>query len=116
VQWAIGSRTGRTGAEGGSKGCWGSLTTLVEWSLPNTRRQGATWNLGADSTGVSEGTAGCSGGLTAVLGNHVGPVLGGEIMTTLGELHAFTLGDAGAGQWIGCRNGGASARHDSKIS
>jgi hypothetical protein len=57
-----------------------------------------TWNVGADGKGVSEVTAACGGGLKAVLGHHVGPVLGGEGATTLGELHAVTLGHAGAGQ------------------
>jgi hypothetical protein len=116
VRWAIGSRTGRTGAEGGSKGCWGSLTTLGEWSLPKTKGRGVTWNVGADSAGVSEVTAGCSRGLTAVLGDHVGLVIGGEVATTLGESREFTLGDAGAGRWVGRRDGGASVHHDSKIS
>ncbi len=80
------------------------------------RRQGVTWNVEADGAEVSEVVAGCSGGLTAVLGDHVGLVLGGEVATTLGELLAFTLGDAGAGWWISRRDGGASACHDSKIS
>ncbi len=74
-----------------------------------------TWNVEADGAGVSEVTAGCGGGLTAVLRDHVELVLGGVVATTLGELRTFTLGDAGAGRWVGCRDGGASARHDSKI-
>jgi hypothetical protein len=74
------------------------------------------WNIGADGTGVSEILAACSGGLTAVLGDHVGLVLGGEGATTLGESRKLTLGRAGAGQWVGRRDEGASARHDSKIS
>jgi hypothetical protein len=75
-----------------------------------------TWNVGADSAGVSEVMAGCAGCLTAVLGYHVGLELGGEGVTTHGELRAFTLGDAGAGRWVGRRDGGASVGHDSKIS
>jgi hypothetical protein len=67
-------------------------------------------------TGVSEVAAGCGGGLTAVLGDHMGLVLSGEVVTTLGELCEFTLGYAGARQWVGHRNGRASARHDSEIS
>ncbi len=113
--WAIGCRTGRTGAAGGSKGCWGSLTTLGAWSLPKTRQWGVTWNVGADSAGVSEVTAACSGGLEAVLGDHVGLVLGDEGATTLEASCAFTLGLAGARQWFGHRDGGASTCHDSKI-
>ncbi len=116
MQWAIGSRTGRTGAKGEINGCWGSITTLGEWSLLKTRWWGVTWNVGADGTGVSEVMAGYGGGLTAVLGDHVGLVFGGEVATTLGELHAFTLGDAGAKWWVACRDGGASKHHDSKIS
>jgi hypothetical protein len=116
VRWAIDSRTGRTGAAGGNKGCLDALTTLGEWSLPKTSRQGVTWNVGADAAGVSEIAAGCGGGLTAVLGDHVGLVLGGEVATTLGELRKFTHGGEGAGWWVGHRDGGASACHDSKIS
>ncbi len=92
------------------------LTTLRDWSLPKTRWQGVTWNVEADGTGVSVVMAGCGGGITAVLGDHVGLVLGGEVATTLGELRKFTLGDTGAGQWVGGRDGGASVHHDSKIS
>jgi hypothetical protein len=74
------------------------------------------WKVGADSAGVSEVMAGYSGSLTAVLEDHLGPVLSGEVATTLGESCTFTLGDVGAGWWVGRRDGGASARHDSKIS
>jgi hypothetical protein len=112
----MGSRAWRTGAEGGSKGCWGLLTTLGECSLPKTRWRGLIWNVGVDNTGVSEVAAGCGEGLTAVLGDHVGLVLGGEVATNVGDSREFTLGDSGAGRWIGCRDGGASTRHDSKIS
>ena len=75
-----------------------------------------TWNVGADAVGVSEVAAGCGGGLTTVLGDHVGLVLGGEVTTTLGDSCEFTLGGEGAGQWVGRRDGGASVYHDSKIS
>ncbi len=105
MRWAIGSRTGRTRAAGGSKGCWCLLTTLGDWSLPKTRWQGVTWNVGADGTGVSEVRAVCGGGLQAVLGDHVGLVLGGEGVTTLGKLCAFTLGLAGARWWLAIRMG-----------
>jgi hypothetical protein len=54
--------------------------------------------VGADNTRVADITAGCSGGLTAVLGDHVGFVLGGEAATTLGDSHEFTLGGEGARQ------------------
>ncbi len=75
-----------------------------------------TWKVGADAAGVSEIATFCSGGLTAVLGDHVGLVLSGEVATTLGDSCEFTLGSEGAGQWVGCRDGGASVYHDSKIS
>jgi hypothetical protein len=65
---------------------------------------------------VSEVTAACGGGLKAVLGASVGLVLGGKGETTLGELHEFTLGLAGAGQWFSRRGGGAIECNDSKIS
>ncbi len=58
-----------------------------------------TWNVGADAKEVSEVTDACGGGLKAVLGDHVGLILGGDGATTLGELCAFTLGLAGAGRW-----------------
>jgi hypothetical protein len=92
VRWATGSHTGRTGTAGGRKGCWDALTTLGEWSLPNTSRQGVTWNVGADTKGVREVMAGCGGGLIAVLGDHMGTGLSGEVATTLGDLREFTLG------------------------
>jgi hypothetical protein len=60
--------------------------------------------------------AACGGGLQAVLGDHVGFVPSGEGATTHGELRKVTLGLAGAGRWFGRRDGGASVRHDSKIS
>jgi hypothetical protein len=41
------------------------------------------WNVGADGAGVSGVTTGCSGGLTDVLGDHLGLALGGEVATTL---------------------------------
>jgi hypothetical protein len=47
---------------------------------------------------VREVAAGCGGGLIAVLGDHVGPGLSGEVATTLGELRVYTLGDTGAGR------------------
>ncbi len=97
VRWAISSCTGRTGAAGGSKGCGDMLTTLGVWSLPKTSQQGVMWNVGADAVGVSKVAAGCGGGLTAVLGDCVGLVHGGEVVTTLGDLHEFTLGGEGAG-------------------
>jgi hypothetical protein len=96
--------------------CWGSLLTLGEWSLPKTRWRGVLWNVGADGAGVSEVMAACGGGLQTVLRDHVRLVLSGEGTTTLGELHAFTLGLVGARQWFGRRDGQASAHHDSKIS
>jgi hypothetical protein len=75
-----------------------------------------TWNVGVDGAGVSEVMAACGGDLQAVMGDNVGLVLGGERATTLGESYLFTLGHAGARRWFGCRDGGASACHDSKIS
>ena len=79
-------------------------------------RQGVAWNVGADTAGVNEVMAGCGGGLTAVLGDHVGLVLSGEVTATLGDSPEFTLGGEGAGQWVGHRDGGASMYQDSKIS
>ncbi len=49
------------------------------------------WNVGADGAGVSEVIAACGGGLKAVLGDHVGLVLGGEGATTLGELRGLAI-------------------------
>jgi hypothetical protein len=56
------------------------------------------WNVEADTTGVSEVTTDCGGGLTAVLGDHVELVLGCEVVTTLGDLCELTLGGEGAGR------------------
>jgi hypothetical protein len=75
-----------------------------------------TWNVGADEAGVSEIAAGCGGDLTVVLGDHVRLVCGGEVATTLEDSCKFTLGGEVAGRQIGCRDGGASAHHESKIS
>jgi hypothetical protein len=58
----------------------------------------------------------CGGGLKAVLGASVGRVLGGEGEATLGESREFTLGLGGAGRLVSLRDGGASKRHNSKIS
>ncbi len=55
------------------------------------RQQGVTWNVGADSAGVSEVMAACGGGCQAVLGDHVGFVPSGEGATTLGESREVTL-------------------------
>ncbi len=84
--------------------------------MSKTRQQGVTWNVGANDAGVSEVAACCGGGLQAVLGDHVRFVLGAAVATFLGDLLKFTLGDAGNGRWVGRRDGGASAHHDSKIS
>ncbi len=65
---------------------------------------------------MSKVTADCGGGLKAVLGASMGLVLGGEGETTLEELREFTYGLVGAGRWFSRRDGGASKRHDSKIS
>jgi hypothetical protein len=57
-----------------------------------------TWNDGTDAEGVSKVTAGCGGGLTTVLEDPVGLVLGGEVATILGDSREFILGGEGAGQ------------------
>jgi hypothetical protein len=61
------------------------------------KRRGVTWNVGANGAGVREVKAACGEGLQAVLGDHVGLVLGGERATTLGEFPPFLLGLTGAG-------------------
>jgi hypothetical protein len=94
----------------------GGVRVVGARSSPKTRRWRVVWNVGADNIGESEVVAGCNGPPLAVLGDHVGLVLGGEVATTLGDLHVFTLGDAGARRWVGCRDRGASMHHDSKIS
>ncbi len=80
--------------------------------IAKERWRGVTWNVGADSAGLSEVTAACGGGLQAVLGDHMGFVPGGEGVTTLGGSSKVTLGLAGAGGWFGRRDGGASTCHD----
>jgi hypothetical protein len=69
------------------------------------RQQGVKWNVGADGAGVSEVMAGCNGGLTAVLEDQVGLVVGGEVVSTLRESRAFTFGDAEAEHCVACRDG-----------
>jgi hypothetical protein len=116
MRWDIGSRTGRTGAEGGGRGCRGSLTTLGEWALPKLRWQGVAWNVGVDGRGVSEVKVAYSGGLKAVLGASMRVILSGEGEATLGDSHVYTLGIAREGWQNGQRDGGASKCHESKIS
>jgi hypothetical protein len=41
---------------------------------------------------------------------------GSSSKATLGESRVFTLGLVGVGWWVSQRDGGASERHDSKIS
>jgi hypothetical protein len=43
-------------------------------------------------------------------------VLSDEVATTLGDSRKFTFGGEGARQWVGCRDGGASAHPESNIS
>jgi hypothetical protein len=74
------------------------------------------WNVEGDSKGVSEVTAACGGGLQAVLGDRLGLVLGGEGVTNLWRIAQVHFGLVRARQWCSHRDGGASARHDSKIS
>ncbi len=69
--------------------------------MQKTKWRGVTWNVGAYGTGVSEVTAACGVGLEAVLGDHMGLVLGGKGATTFGESCTFTLGLAVAGWWFG---------------
>jgi hypothetical protein len=42
----------------------------------------------------------------------MGVILGGEGEATLGDSCVFTLGLAGAGWWVGRRDGGASKCHE----
>jgi hypothetical protein len=77
-------------------------------ALPKTRRQGVTWNVGADSKEVSEVMVACGGERQAVLGASMGLVLDGEGATILGESCKFTLGLAGTGGWFGRRDEGAN--------
>jgi hypothetical protein len=88
------------------------------WRMVITKDKtvGIRWNMVENGVGVSEVTAACGGGLKAVLEDHMGFVLGGGEATTLGDLHEFTLGLAGARQWFGRSDGGTSKLHDSKIS
>jgi hypothetical protein len=116
VRWDIGSRTGRTRAEGGGRGCHGLLTTLGAGALPKLRWWGVAWNVGADDRGVNEVKVERGGGLKVVLGASVGVILGGEGEATLGDSHVFTLGLAGAGRQVCWRYRGASKCQESQVN
>jgi hypothetical protein len=64
--------------------------------IPKDEMAGGNVECRGISAGVSEVMAACSGGLQAVLGDHVGLVLSGEGATTLGESCEFALGLVGA--------------------
>ncbi len=60
--------------------------------------------------------AGLGGGLQEETGNRGKKVVGGDGKHTLGGLWGGMLGQAGSGERVGRKAGGALRHHDSKIS
>ncbi len=61
-------------------------------------------------------SAGMGGGLQAETGNQARPEVGGTSEHTLGGSWGGTLEQAGSGECVGGKAGGAVRRQDSKIS
>ncbi len=70
--------------------------------------------IGAGDDSVE--AAGMGGGLQAETGNHGQPRVGGAGKHTLGGSWGGTLGQAGRGECVGRKAGGAVRGHASKIS
>jgi hypothetical protein len=112
----MGSRTGRLG-KGLADVIWGEISTLGEGVPAKSRRRGVAWK-GA-WTGVGDRNvdpAGLGGGLHGGLATNGWAGVDGDGDTTLGGSCVGTLGRPGIGIRGGWREGGASSRHDSKMS
>ena len=118
VRWAMGSRTGRLG-NGIGDDIRGEIPTLgVGEGVPaKSRRRGVAWK-GA-WTGVGDRNvqpAGLGGGLHGGVAMNGWASVDGDGTTTLGGSCVGTLGRPGIGIRGGWKEGGASSRHDSKMS
>ena len=116
VQWEMGSCVGRIGG-GSGKGCRGSIPTLGEGALLKSSRWGVTWKGGGTGAGNrSVEAAGLGGGLQAGIDDIGWSGGGGGEEATRGGSCVGTLGRPGIGIRVGWKDGGASRRHDSKMS
>ncbi len=116
VRWEMGLREGRIGG-GRGKGCQGSIPTLGEGALLKLSRWGVTWKgrrTGADDRSVE--ASGLVRGLQAGIDDIRWSGGGGGEEATLGGSCVGTLGRPGIGIQVGWKDGGASRRHDSKMS
>ena len=92
-------------------------TTLGEGVPAKSRRRGVAWNEAW--TGVGDRNvdpAGLGGGLHGGLATNGWAGVDGDGNTTLGGSCVGTLGRPGIGIRGGWKEGGASSRHDSKMS
>jgi hypothetical protein len=112
----MGSRAGRIG-RGSGEGCRGLIPTLGEGAPLKSSQRGVTWKGGGTGAGDrSVEAAGLGNWLQAWIDDigWSGGSSGEE--ATLGGLCVGTLGLPGVGIRVGWKDGGASRRHDSKIS
>jgi hypothetical protein len=94
------------------------LTTLGDVvAIPKSRRWGVAWNVEEEGSRWQAAEIAHGGEPHAGLGACGGVVLSGKgEASTLGDACGSTLGCAGAGQWVGWRDGGARRCHELKIS
>jgi hypothetical protein len=117
VRWATGSRAGRFSGGLVGNGLWGEDPTLGEGVPAKSSRRGVAWK-GA-WTGVGDSNvepAGLGAGLKSGLVTSEWAGVVGDGATTLGGSCVGTLGRPGIGIRGGWKEGGASNRHDSKMS
>ena len=116
VRWATGSRAGRFSGGLGDGRC-GEDPTLGEGVPAKSRRRGVAWKGAWSRVGDRNvEPAGLGGGLHDGLATIWRAGVGGEGDTTLGDSCVGTLGRPGIGIRVGWKEGGASSRHDSKMS
>ena len=116
VRWAMGSHAGRLGG-GSGDGSRGSNPTIGEGMPVKSSCRGVAWK--GVWTGVgkrSVETAGLGGGLLNGQDEIGRASVDDEGDTTLGGSCVGTLGQPGIGIRGGWKEGGASSRHDSKMS
>ena len=112
----MGSRAG--GLDGGiGNGSCGECPTLGEGGPVKSRRRGVAWKGAWTGDGDRKVEPdGLGGGLQDGLDTIGRAGVGGEGATTLGGSCVGTLGRPGIGIRGGWKEGGASSRHDSKMS
>ena len=116
VRWAIGSRAGRHDGGVGDGSC-SECPTLGEGGPVKSRRWGVAWKRAWTGEGDRKVEPdGLGSGLQDGLDTIGRAGVGGEGATTLGGSCVGTLGRPGIGIRGGWKEGGASSRHDSKMS